>query len=130
MELHRITRIDDPWFADLHALMRRVFPPEEVLAYDAWAKPLADPNLRVMVAVAQGEVVGATEYRYWPDLEIGMIDFTIIAAPGCRWDGCCGRAGWRTWSGGPPESAGACAECSPKCTIRSVSTTTTSAASR
>ncbi|MCL6637997.1 MAG: hypothetical protein K6T26_08620 [Alicyclobacillus sp.] len=51
MELHRITRIDDPRFADLHALLRRVFPPEEVLAFDEWAEPLADEGLRVVVAV-------------------------------------------------------------------------------
>ncbi|MCL6600709.1 MAG: GNAT family N-acetyltransferase, partial [Alicyclobacillus macrosporangiidus] len=82
MELYRITRIDDPQFADLHALMQKVFPPEEVLAFEAWAEPLQDPRLRVVVAVEEGEVVGATEYRYHPDLEVGMIDFTIVARPG------------------------------------------------
>ncbi|WP_029420678.1 GNAT family N-acetyltransferase [Alicyclobacillus macrosporangiidus] len=91
MELHRVTRIDDPRFADLYALLQRVFPPEEVLAFDEWAEPLADEGLRVVVAVEDGQVVGATEYRYYPDLEVGMIDFTIITEPGRS----VGRLLWR-----------------------------------
>jgi hypothetical protein len=91
LQLHRITSIDDPRFADLHALLRRVFPPEEVLAYEKWAEPLADPGLRVLVALCDGEVAGATEYRYYADLEVGMIDFTIIARPGLS----VGRFIWR-----------------------------------
>ncbi len=34
MEYVRITSIKDPLFAQIHELMRNVFPPEEVLAFD------------------------------------------------------------------------------------------------
>ncbi|WP_159887248.1 GNAT family N-acetyltransferase [Paenibacillus puerhi] len=82
MDYHRITAITDPYFAQMHALMQNVFPVEEVLAYELWAEPLQDPGIRVFVAVEQGKVVGATEYRYYPDLEIAMTDFTIIGQDG------------------------------------------------
>jgi len=82
MEYRRITGIGDPLFARMHALMREVFPPEEVLEFDLWKEPLADPGIRVFVAVHEGEVVGATEYRYYDDLNVAMTDFTIIGRPG------------------------------------------------
>lgn len=82
MEFVRITRLDDPFFARLHELLGKVFPPEEVLAFDAWRDPLADEGLRVCVAVENSAVVGATEYRYYPMLKVAMTDFTIIARGG------------------------------------------------
>jgi hypothetical protein len=82
VDFTRITRIDDPLFAKMHALMQDVFPPEEVLEFSAWEAPLQDDGLRVCVAVHEGEVVGATEYRYYPDQNIAMTDFTIIGRPG------------------------------------------------
>ncbi|MCL4694665.1 MAG: GNAT family N-acetyltransferase [Candidatus Hydrogenedentes bacterium] len=82
MNFVRITRIDDPLFAKTHALMQDVFPPEEVLEFSAWEGPLQDDGLRVCVAVHDGEVVGATEYRYYPDLNVAMTDFTIVGRPG------------------------------------------------
>ena len=82
MQYVRITDIRDPLFRQMHDLMRRVFPPEEVLAFERWAEPLRDPGLRVCVAVHEGEVVGATEYRYYPDLQVAMTDFTIIGREG------------------------------------------------
>lgn len=82
MEFVRITSSHDPLFAKLHALMRRVFPPEEVLEFDLWEAPLRDDGLRVCVAVHDGEVVGATEYRYYPDLNVCMTDFTIVGREG------------------------------------------------
>ncbi|WP_281890307.1 GNAT family N-acetyltransferase [Paenibacillus sp. YYML68] len=82
MDYHRITHIEDPYFRQMHELMKRVFPKEEVLAYELWAEPLQDPSIRVFVAVLEGEVVGATEYRYYPDMEIAMTDFTIIGRDG------------------------------------------------
>jgi len=82
MTYHRITSIEDPVFAGLHGLMKRVFPPEEVLAFDLWAEPLQDPGIQVYAAVLDGEVVGATEYRYYPDMQVAMTDFTIIGKPG------------------------------------------------
>ncbi|PYI51413.1 GNAT family N-acetyltransferase [Paenibacillus flagellatus] len=82
MEFIRITGIDDPYFRQMHELMGRIFPPEEVLAFDLWAEPLRDEGLRVCVAVHEGEVVGATEYRYYPDMGVAMTDFTIIGREG------------------------------------------------
>lgn len=82
MEYRRITSIEDPLFQKMHQLMQEVFPPEEVLAFDLWKEPLEDPVIRVFVAVHEGEVVGATEYRYYADLNVAMTDFTIIGKPG------------------------------------------------
>ena len=82
MQYHRINNIEDPLFKKMHDLMKNVFPPEEVLAYDLWKEPLEDPGIRVFVAVHEGEVVGATEYRYYEDLNVGMTDFTIIGQAG------------------------------------------------
>lgn len=82
MDYIRITHIDDPLFADMHALMGRIFPPEEVLEFELWREPLEDPGIRVFVAVHEGRVVGATEYRYYEDDNVAMTDFTIIGEPG------------------------------------------------
>lgn len=82
MEFVRIQSLADPWFAKMHALMQRVFPAEEVLDFKLWEAPLQDDGLRVCVAVHDGEVVGATEYRYYPELNVAMTDFTIIAREG------------------------------------------------
>ncbi|MBS4213491.1 MULTISPECIES: GNAT family N-acetyltransferase [Neobacillus] len=82
MEFKRITNIEDPNFKKLHDLMGQIFPPEEVLEYELWKEPLEDPSIRVFVAVYEEEVVGATEYRYYPDWNIAMTDFTIISKPG------------------------------------------------
>ncbi|GGN99729.1 hypothetical protein [Saccharibacillus kuerlensis] len=82
MEYIRVTDIADPLFAGLHRLMSEIFPREEVLAFDLWKEPLEDPGIRVFVAVHEGEVVGATEYRYYTDDDIAMTDFTIIGRPG------------------------------------------------
>jgi hypothetical protein len=82
MKYVRIQNIDDPLFAQMHRLMQEVFPPEEVLAFDLWKEPLEDPGIRVFVAVHNGEVVGATEYRYYPDLNVAMTDFTIVGREG------------------------------------------------
>ncbi|MDA5106765.1 GNAT family N-acetyltransferase [Brevibacillus thermoruber] len=82
MQYIRIQSIDDPLFARMHRLMQEVFPPEEVLAFDLWKEPLEDPGIRVFVAVDEGEVVGATEYRYYADLNVAMTDFTIIGREG------------------------------------------------
>ncbi|WP_042454964.1 hypothetical protein [Neobacillus dielmonensis] len=82
MEYKRITSIDDPNFKKLHDLMGKIFPPEEVLDYELWKEPLEDPGIRVFVAIHQDQVVGATEYRYYPDWNIAMTDFTIISVPG------------------------------------------------
>lgn len=81
MIFHRITSIDDTYFAALHALLQRIFPPEEVLAYELWREPLEDPTIHVYVAIEDGEVVGSTEYRYYPKLRVAMTDFTIIGQP-------------------------------------------------
>lgn len=81
MDYIRITSIEDPLFASMHALLGRIFPPEEVLEFDLWKEPLEDPSIRVFVAVHEGEVVGATEYRYYPAWNIAMTDFTIIGEP-------------------------------------------------
>lgn len=82
MQYHRITNIEDPYFRQMHQLMQNVFPPEEVLEYELWAEPLRDPGIRVFVAIMDGEVVGATEYRYYEDLQVAMTDFTIIGKEG------------------------------------------------
>ncbi|GAA3403124.1 GNAT family N-acetyltransferase [Paenibacillus hodogayensis] len=82
MEFVRITGIDDAYFRQMHELMGQVFPPEEVLAFELWAEPLRDEGLRVMVAVLDGKVVGATEYRYYPEMGVAMTDFTIIGREG------------------------------------------------
>jgi hypothetical protein len=62
----------------MYQLMQEVFPPEEVLEFDLWKEPLEDPDIRVFVAIENGKVVGATEYRYYEDFNIAMTDFTII----------------------------------------------------
>ncbi|MEK8131186.1 GNAT family N-acetyltransferase [Paenibacillus filicis] len=82
MEYHRITHIEDPYFAQMHALMQQVFPAEELLEFNLWADPLQDPGIRVFVAVEESRVIGATEYRYYPDLQIAMTDFTLIGKDG------------------------------------------------
>jgi hypothetical protein len=82
MDYIRINKIDDPNFRKLHNLMGEIFPPEEVLAYELWKEPLEDPSIRVFVAVDGEKVLGATEYRYYPDWNIAMTDFTIISRPG------------------------------------------------
>jgi hypothetical protein len=82
MEYVRITNINDPLFAAMHKLMGEVFPPEEVLAFELWKEPLEDTGIRVFVAVHEDEVVGATEYRVYPDFRVAMTDFTIIGRPG------------------------------------------------
>jgi hypothetical protein len=81
MEYVRITYIQNPLFKQMHELMKEVFPPEEVLEFSLWKEPLEDPGIRVFVAVQDGQVVGATEYRYYEDWNIAMTDFTIIGRP-------------------------------------------------
>lgn len=78
---HRITSIDDRYFGPLHKLLQTIFPPEEVLAFELWREPLEDPAIHVYVAIYEGEVVGSTEYRYYPELRVAMTDFTIIGKP-------------------------------------------------
>ncbi|MBW5448162.1 GNAT family N-acetyltransferase [Cohnella sp. CFH 77786] len=82
MEYIRVQSIQDGKFADMHRLLGRIFPPEEVLAYELWEEPLRDPDIHVYVAVHEGRVVGATEYRYQSKLRVSMTDFTIIGEPG------------------------------------------------
>jgi hypothetical protein len=82
MEFTRITNINDPLFKQMHELMQNVFPPEEVLEFDLWKEPLEDPGIRVFVAVHEGKVVGATEYRYYENFNVAMTDFTIIGQAG------------------------------------------------
>lgn len=82
LQYHKIASIEDPYFAKMHHLMGEVFPPEEVLAYALWREPLLDPTIQVFVAIQEGEVVGATEYRYRPELQVAMTDFTIIGRAG------------------------------------------------
>lgn len=82
MEYIRITSIEDPLFEKMHQFMQSVFPAEEVLEFSLWQEPLQDQGLRVYVAVHEGEVVGATEYRYYPTMNVAMTDFTIIGKPG------------------------------------------------
>jgi hypothetical protein len=78
----RISSIDDPLFKQMHELMGKVFPKEEVLEFSLWKEPLQDPQIRVFVAVEDGKVVGATEYRYYPEMGVAMTDFTIIGEDG------------------------------------------------
>jgi hypothetical protein len=78
---HRITSIDDPHFKSLHDLLGTIFPPEEVLAFELWKEPLQDEGIHVYAAVHGNEVVGATEYRYYPQMRVAMTDFTIIGKP-------------------------------------------------
>lgn len=82
MEFIRVNNIEDPLFAKMHTLLGEIFPPEEVLEFDLWKEPLEDPSIRVFVAVHEGEVVGSTEYRYYPEWNIAMTDFTIIGQSG------------------------------------------------
>lgn len=82
MDYIRIQSIDNPLFAKMHGLMQTVFPPEEVLAYEKWQAPLEDESIHVYVAVHEGEVVGTTEYRYYPAMKVAMTDFTIVGRPG------------------------------------------------
>ncbi|MCC3373172.1 GNAT family N-acetyltransferase [Cohnella sp. REN36] len=82
MIYHKIASADDPYFAKMHRLMGEVFPPEEVLAYELWREPLLDPTIHVYVAILDDEVVGATEYRYRPEFQAAMTDFTIVGRPG------------------------------------------------
>ncbi|MGC5327919.1 GNAT family N-acetyltransferase [Brevibacillus sp. SYSU BS000544] len=82
MEYTRIQSINDPLFKQMHDMMSRIFPPEEVLAFDLWAEPLEDEGIRIFVAVKDGQVVGATEYRYYEHLRVAMTDFTIIGEDG------------------------------------------------
>ncbi|MBH5317756.1 GNAT family N-acetyltransferase [Paenibacillus sp. GSMTC-2017] len=78
---HRITSIEDTYFKPLHELLGTIFPPEEVLAYELWREPLLDASIHVYVAILGDEVVGSTEYRYYPELKVAMTDFTIIGKP-------------------------------------------------
>jgi len=82
MDYYRIRSIDDPAFAGLHGLMTEIFPPEEVLAYELWEGPLQDEGIHVYAAMEDGEVVGATEYRYFAEQRVAVTDFTIIGKPG------------------------------------------------
>ena len=82
MEFVRVSSVHDPLFVKMHALMQRVFPADEVLDFHLWEAPLADDGLRVCVALHEGDAVGATEYRYYPDLNVCMTDFTIIGREG------------------------------------------------
>jgi hypothetical protein len=82
MEFLRITNIADPLFKQMHQLMQDIFPKEEVLEFELWKEPLEDPGIRVFVAVHNGKVVGATEYRYYEDFNVAMTDFTIIGETG------------------------------------------------
>jgi len=42
---------------------------------------LLDPTIHVYVALEGEQVVGSTEYRYYPELKVAMTDFTIIGEP-------------------------------------------------
>lgn len=82
MDYIRVNHIEDPLFEKMHDLMKAVFPPEEVLAFELWKEPLEDPAIRVFVAVHEDNVVGATEYRYYENFNVAMTDFTIIGQEG------------------------------------------------
>lgn len=82
MDFVRVQSIEDKYFKGMHQLLSKIFPPEEVLAFELWKEPIQDPDIHVYVAVLNGEVVGATEYRYYPDMRVAMTDFTIIGAMG------------------------------------------------
>lgn len=81
LSYHRITSIEDRYFKPLHELLGTIFPPEEVLAFELWREPLQDPGIHVYAALQGDEVVGSTEYRYYPELRVAMTDFTIIGKP-------------------------------------------------
>lgn len=53
-----------------------------MLEFNLWKEPLEDPSIRVFVAIHDGKVVGSTEYRYYPQWNITMTDFTIIGKTG------------------------------------------------
>lgn len=78
LSYYRIQSIEDKHFPSLHQLLGNIFPPEEVLAFDLWKEPLEDQTIHVYVALHEDNVVGATEYRYYPHLKVAMTDFTII----------------------------------------------------
>ncbi|KIL34741.1 GNAT family acetyltransferase [Cohnella kolymensis] len=80
MQYIRVQSIENEYFKGMHRLLGTIFPPEEVLAFELWKDPIQDPDIHVYVAVHNGEVVGATEYRYYPELRVAMTDFTIIGA--------------------------------------------------
>ena len=82
MEYVRLKSIQDPLFRATHELLGRVFPKEEVLAFELWEEPLADEGIYVCAAVHDGEVVGATEYRYYEDMRVAVTDFTVIGREG------------------------------------------------
>lgn len=82
MNYVQITGINDPLFPKMHQLMQDVFPAEEVLEFSLWEGPLQDPTIRMFVAVEGDEVVGATEYRFYPDRKLSMTDFTLIGKEG------------------------------------------------
>lgn len=82
MEYIQIKNIEDPLFPKMHKLMQEVFPAEEVLEYELWKEPLLDPTIRMFVAVEDGEIVGATEYRFYADKMLSMTDFTMIGKEG------------------------------------------------
>lgn len=82
MNYVQITGINDPLFPKMHKLMQDVFPAEEVLEFSLWEGPLQDPTIRMFVAVDGDEVVGATEYRFYPDRKLSMTDFTLIGKEG------------------------------------------------
>ncbi len=82
MDYVRITSVNDPHFKNIHYLMQTVFPPEEMLPIDSWKDPIEDGTIRVCVALHEERIVGATEYRYYPDLNVAIADFTIIGEPG------------------------------------------------
>jgi hypothetical protein len=82
MEYVRLTTISDPLFQSMHDLLGRVFPKEEVLAFELWEEPLKDEDIFVYAAVHEGEVVGATEYRYYADMRVAVTDFTVIGREG------------------------------------------------
>ncbi|TFE24887.1 GNAT family N-acetyltransferase [Cohnella luojiensis] len=82
MDYIRLTSIEDPHFTAMHKMMSSIFPAEEVLAFELWKEPIEDPDIHVYVAMNDGKVVGATEYRYYPELRVAMTDFTIIGVMG------------------------------------------------
>lgn len=78
LSYYRIQSITDKYFPALHQLLGKIFPPEEVLAFELWEAPLQDETIHVYVALQGEHVVGATEYRYYPHHRVAMTDFTII----------------------------------------------------
>lgn len=118
MEFTRITSIQDPLFAQMHKLMQEIFPPEEVLDFQLWAEPLEDPGIRVFVAVHEGQVVGATEYRYYEDWNVAMTDFTIIGREGLGIGAFWPITASVICSSSPLQTVKSCSACSLKSTIR------------